>query len=77
MVIDSKLRWNCRRGMKELDTLLQRYLQQRYVTAPMEEQQAFAELLELPDPQLWAYFSGRDKPNDPVHLKLVERIIAP
>lgn len=63
--------------MKELDTLLQRYLQQRYVTAPMEEQQAFAELLELPDPQLWAYFSGRDKPNDPVHLKLVERIIAP
>ncbi len=77
MVIDSKLRWNCRRGMKELDTLLQRYVEQRYATAPAEEQQAFAQLLELPDPQLWAYFSGRDAPDDPVYVKLIERIIAP
>lgn len=76
MVIDSKLRWNCRRGMKELDTLLQRYLEHRYATAPVEEQQAFAQLLELPDPQLWAYFSGQDAPHDPTDLKLIERIIA-
>jgi antitoxin CptB len=61
----SRLRWRCRRGMRELDVLLQRYLEQRYACAPKEEQQAFEALLELPDPELFAYVVKRDQPSDP------------
>ena len=42
-----KLRWRCRRGMKELDLLTLGYLEAYYPTASTEEQQAFAALLEL------------------------------
>jgi antitoxin CptB len=46
------LRWRCRRGMKELDLLLERFLQNHYDEAPRERQQAFERLLTLPDPVL-------------------------
>jgi len=46
------LRWRCRRGMKELDVLLERFLQGRYTQASLRHQQAFERLLGLPDPLL-------------------------
>ena len=36
--------------MRELDVLLERYLRERYPSAPAAEQQAFEALLDLPDP---------------------------
>ncbi|TGO02253.1 hypothetical protein PN36_27835 [Candidatus Thiomargarita nelsonii] len=55
----SKLKWRCRRGMKELDVLLTRYLEQCYEQAPIAEQQTFQALLELPDMELYAYLLGQ------------------
>ncbi|HTW37070.1 MAG TPA: succinate dehydrogenase assembly factor 2 [Steroidobacteraceae bacterium] len=46
------LRWRCRRGMKELDLLLERFLEQHYDQALPERQRAFERLLRLPDPLL-------------------------
>ena len=70
-----KLRWRCRRGMKELDILLTRYMDERYGAAPAEEQQAFQGLLETPDPVIYAYCLGQERP--PGHLAaLIERITA-
>ncbi|MBK8534772.1 MAG: succinate dehydrogenase assembly factor 2 [Candidatus Competibacteraceae bacterium] len=54
-----KLRWRCRRGMKELDLLTLGYLEQYYPDAAAEDQQAFADLLELQDPLLMSYMVGR------------------
>lgn len=48
----SKLRWRCRRGTKELDTLTTRYLENFFATASLDEQQEFAALLEWQDPLL-------------------------
>ncbi|HEX7965977.1 MAG TPA: succinate dehydrogenase assembly factor 2 [Gammaproteobacteria bacterium] len=48
--------------MKELDLLLVRYLDSRYPAAPQEEQGAFRELLEMQDPVLFAYVTGRERP---------------
>ena len=48
----NRLRWRCRRGLRELDVLLVRYLDKRWATAPEEERAAFRALLELPDPEL-------------------------
>ena len=44
--------WRCRRGMKELDLLLERFARQHYRSASPERQRAFERLLELPDPLL-------------------------
>ena len=66
-----KLRWRCRRGMKELDLLTLGYLEQHYPDAAAEEQQAFADLLELQDPLLMSYLVGRDTPTDSVTSRVV------
>ena len=66
-----KLRWRCRRGMKELDLLTLAYLDRHYPTAPAEEQQAFAELLELQDPLLMSYMVGRETPADATTARVV------
>jgi len=53
-----RLRWRCRRGMRELDQLLGWYLDHRYATADAAAQAAFADLLEQPDPELWHWLRG-------------------
>ena len=66
-----KLRWRCRRGMKELDLLTLGYLERYYPSASAEDQQAFAELLELQDPLLMSYMVGRETPADAVTARVV------
>jgi antitoxin CptB len=71
-----KLRWRCRRGMKELDVLLERYVDERYGTASLPEQAAFRLLLETEDTVLYAYCLGSQPV--PAQLKsLIDRITAP
>lgn len=70
----SRLKWQCRRGMKELDLLLTRYLEQEYNRAPLAEQQTFQTLLELPDIDLYTYLIGQETPGDDKLLKLIEKI---
>lgn len=48
----AKLRWQCRRGMKELDLLLERYITEIYPTADDTEKARFLELLKLEDDEL-------------------------
>jgi antitoxin CptB len=50
----SQLKWQCRRGVKELDLLLTNYLQHTYPFANKKEQMAFKQLLTLEDPVLFA-----------------------
>jgi antitoxin CptB len=47
-----KLRWQCRRGCKELDLLLTDYLENRYPQANNKEKALFQELLKLDDTEL-------------------------
>jgi len=69
-----KLRWRCRRGMKELDLLLTRYVDDEYRRAPSAQQAAFRQLLEAPDPVIYAYCLGDVRPIDPFLAALIERI---
>jgi len=48
----AKLRWQCRRGSKELDLLLQRYLETDYVLADEAGKARFVQLLALEDDEL-------------------------
>ena len=69
-----KLRWRCRRGMRELDQLLTRYLEQQYPGAATAEQTAFAQLLDLPDPELFGYLVGRATPAEEGLRHVIARI---
>jgi len=71
-----RLRWRCRRGMKELDVLLERYMDERFATASLPEQDAFRLLLETQDTVLYAYCLG-SAPVPPQLRGLIERITAP
>ena len=51
----SRLKWQCRRGMRELDELLLSYLDRNYAVASEAEKAAFQSLLALPDPDLLGY----------------------
>lgn len=74
MVEYSRLRWRCRRGMRELDELLARYLEQEYGRASAAERGAFARILDLQDPQLFGYLLGRDIPEEASLRHVVARI---
>jgi len=54
----ARLRWQCRRGTKELDLLLQRYLEAGYFVADDEEKAQFVELLALEDDELVGVLMG-------------------
>jgi antitoxin CptB len=66
--------WHCRRGMKELDVLLERYARGAHGRASAAERHAFAALLELADPLLADYLFGHDAPSDPDIARLARRI---
>jgi len=55
----SKLRWQCRRGTKELDLLLTRFLAQRFDHVLAPYQAAFCKLLEQQDPTIADWIWGR------------------
>lgn len=58
---DGRLRWLLRRGMKELDVLMERYYAKRFAQAPTEEKAAFLRLVTLAeDPDIWAWVMGHD-----------------
>jgi succinate dehydrogenase flavin-adding protein (antitoxin of CptAB toxin-antitoxin module) len=63
--------------MKELDVLLERYVCSRLGSASLEERQALAELLELPDPVLADYLFGHATATDPARADLVAAIRNP
>ena len=71
----ARLRWQCRRGMRELDQLLCRYLELRYPDAGDAEKAAFAELLSLPDPELVGYLLQKQIPESPQHARVVQHIL--
>jgi antitoxin CptB len=54
----ARLRWQCRRGAKELDFLLLRYLDSGYLEADDDEKALFVELLALEDDELIGVLLG-------------------
>jgi antitoxin CptB len=72
----ARMRWRCRRGMKELDLLLIRWLDARFDAATEAERGEFEALLELPDPQLAGYLLRRQAPEQAPRAALVASILA-
>ena len=65
-----KLKWKCRRGLLELDLVLERYLKSH----PADED--LPALLDLPDNQLWDIVAGRSDDYPPRFTEIVARLRA-
>ena len=48
-----RARWRCRRGLLELDIVLQRFMDEYYAKLNEAELRQFETLLDLPDNDLW------------------------
>ncbi len=59
-----RVRWRCRRGMLELDIVLQRFVDKHYTQLNETELQQFDTLLNLPDNDLWDMITTRKKLED-------------
>jgi antitoxin CptB len=70
----SRLRWQCRRGMKELDVVLVRWLERDFAAADAAQRAAFAALLRLEDDVLWKLMLGRERTGDEAMDALLERL---
>jgi len=57
-----RLKWKCRRGLLELDIVLERYLKGGHIDPHLSE------LLDMPDNDLWDIVAGRSEEYPP-HLK--------
>lgn len=71
-----RLRWRCRRGMRELDQLLERWLDREHAQASDAERGVFLLLLDTEDDTLWRWFMGHEVPGDVQIAALVDRIRA-
>lgn len=72
----SRLRWRSRRGMRELDQLFARYLDQAWHDAGADERATFMRLLDCEDPSLWPWLMGREHPEDGELDALIQKIRA-
>lgn len=68
------MHWRCRRGMKELELLLQHYLHHHYPQASLIEQQHFQTLLTYSDHELYAYLFEHKPVADSRLRPLIEKI---
>jgi len=69
-VAERRLKWKCRRGLLELDLVLERYLQRTPYDAELDE------LLDLGDNELWDIVSGRSDRYDARFGGIVARLRA-
>lgn len=72
-----RLYWHCRRGMLELDLLLQRFLDAHYDSILDVEKRTFAALLDYPDAVLFDLLMGRSVTADKELAHVIEKIRTP
>jgi succinate dehydrogenase flavin-adding protein (antitoxin of CptAB toxin-antitoxin module) len=71
-----RLKWKCRRGLLELDIVLERFLSTQATSLSDEELARLSELLETGDNELWDIVIGRSEQFDLRHHDLIERLRA-
>lgn len=69
-----RLAWRCRRGMLELDLLLQPFVSQGYHQLDAAQRQAFATLLEYPDQEMLDLLLGREPATEGHLADVIEHI---
>ncbi len=74
MIERSRLLWRCRRGLRELDLILEKFLAQHYADLSLEDKQLFDEFLDHSDDDLLSWLIGRSQPSNTAMARLVAQI---
>ncbi len=69
-----RLRWRCRRGMRELDLLLDRWLSRHAAAGSDAELRVFAEFLDSTDMDLYDWITGRAVPSEKDFATIVNEL---
>ena len=59
-----RVRWHCRRGLLELDLVLNDFLEKHYQGLTPDQKASLTRLLDLPDNDLWDLVMGRARIDD-------------
>ena len=72
----ARLEWHCRRGMRELDVVLMRYMARDFDRVDAAEQAAFETLLSFQDPEILDLLTGRVSTQDSHLQDVVQRLLS-
>ncbi|CAI8321522.1 succinate dehydrogenase assembly factor 2 [Porticoccaceae bacterium] len=70
----NRLMWASRRGMLELDLILQPFVENTFDSLSENDQLRFEALLEREDTQLFVWLMKREQPSDPDSQRIVQII---
>ena len=71
---NARLKWQCRRGMLELDLMLEAFVDKGLTSLNPSERNSFETLLGYPDQLLFDYLLGNGRPTDGEMMRVIERI---
>jgi antitoxin CptB len=69
-----QLRWACRRGMLELDIILNDFLDTQYFTLTKSQQKSFENLLSSTDQELFRWLVQHEVPADSAYFEITDLI---
>jgi len=70
----SRILWRCRRGIREMDILLQLFMERNYPGLSKDEIRLFEELLEESDLDILAWITGKSTPEKTDYQILIQRL---
>ncbi len=71
----NRLRWRCRRGIKEVEILLQAFFERYYLTLTADRQALFERLLTCEDADLFEWLTHRSEPQDAQLKAMVDDLL--
>lgn len=71
-----RMRWASRRGMLELDLILEPFVREAYGNLSAEDRERYRELMLSQDQELFAWFLKREVPDDPELAVIVRKILS-
>ncbi|MGB1271943.1 MAG: succinate dehydrogenase assembly factor 2 [Endozoicomonas sp.] len=69
------LQWRSRRGMLELDVLLEPFTREVLPLMEDKDQKTYIRLLECEDPDLFSWFMSDMRPDDRTLSEMVDRVL--
>ena len=67
-----RIRWQCRRGLLELDLVLAKFLDRHLEILSPAELATFKRLLDYPDNDLWDFLNGKMPPPDAESARIIK-----
>jgi len=70
-----RMRWASRRGMLELDLVLEPFVNRCYADLDEADRHRYRQLMECEDQEMFGWFLGQKLPDDPEIATIVDKIL--